>query len=298
MSFSSEVKAELDKQIGASRHCQIAEMAAYVANIAKIQDGKLLFHSENDRLLKKVFTLLQKTYSINSDDEGGDGDLTISDPARVAFVTESVRYSEMQGGAVSPLLLKNSCCRRAYLRGCFVSIGSMSDPEKHYHLEFYCSEMPQAEQLMAVLQDFGIKARTTVRKGHTIVYLKESESIAEFLSVVGAVQAMMELENLRIEKELRGDANRRVNCDTANIQKTLNAAERQLEDIQYLQERYGLQRLSDPLRQMAEVRLEYPEATLAELGEMLDPKVGKSGVNHRLRKLSEIAEEHRNRCGG
>ena len=298
MSFSAEVKAELDKQIGASRHCQIAEMAAYVANIAQISDGKLLFHSENDRLLKKVFTLLQKTYSINSDDEGGDGDLTISDPARVAFVTESVRYSEMQGGAVSPLLLKNSCCRRAYLRGCFVSIGSMSDPEKHYHLEFYCSEMPQAEQLMAVLQEFGIKARTTVRKGHMIVYLKESESIAEFLSVVGAVQAMMELENLRIEKELRGDANRRVNCDTANIQKTLNAAERQLEDIQYLQERYGLQRLSDPLRQMAEVRLEYPEATLAELGEMLDPKVGKSGVNHRLRKLSEIAEEHRNRCGG
>lgn len=298
MSFSAEVKAELDKQIGASRHCQIAEMAAYVANIAQISDGKLLFHSENDRLLKKVFTLLQKTYSINSDDEGGDGDLTVSDPARVAFVTESVRYSEMQGGAVSPLLLKNSCCRRAYLRGCFVSIGSMSDPEKHYHLEFYCSEMPQAEQLMAVLQEFGIKARTTVRKGHTIVYLKESESIAEFLSVVGAVQAMMELENLRIEKELRGDANRRVNCDTANIQKTLNAAERQLEDIQYLQERYGLQRLSDPLRQMAEVRLEYPEATLAELGEMLDPKVGKSGVNHRLRKLSEIAEEHRNRCGG
>ena len=298
MSFSSEVKAELDKQFGASRHCQIAEMAAYVANIAQISDGKLLFHSENDRLLKKVFTLLQKTYSINSDDEGGDGDLTVSDPAQVEYVTESARYSEMQGGAVSPLLLKNSCCRRAYLRGCFVSIGSMSDPEKHYHLEFYCSEMPQAEQLQAVLQEFGIKARTTVRKGHTIVYLKESESIADFLSVVGAVQAMMELENLRIEKELRGDANRRVNCDTANIQKTLNAAERQLEDIRYLQERYGLQRLSDPLRQMAEVRLEYPEATLAELGEMLDPKVGKSGVNHRLRKLSEIAEEHRNRCGG
>ena len=298
MSFSSEVKAELDKQFGASRHCQIAEMAAYVANIAQISDGKLLFHSENDRLLKKVFTLLQKTYSINSGDEGGDGDLTVSDPAQVAYVTESVRYSEMQGGAVSPLLLKNSCCRRAYLRGCFVSIGSMSDPEKHYHLEFYCSEMPQAEQLQAVLQEFGIKARTTVRKGHTIVYLKESESIADFLSVVGAVQAMMELENLRIEKELRGDANRRVNCDTANIQKTLNAAERQLEDIRYLQERYGLQRLSDPLRQMAEVRLEYPEATLAELGEMLDPKVGKSGVNHRLRKLSEIAEEHRNKCGG
>ena len=106
---------------------------------------------------------------------------------------------------------------------------------------------------------------------------------------------MMELENLRIEKELRGDANRRVNCDTANIQKTLNAAERQLEDIRYLEQNYGLQRLNEPLRQMAEVRLEYPEATLAELGELLDPHVGKSGVNHRLRKLSEIAEEHRNR---
>ena len=96
MSFSSEVKAELDKQIGASRHCQIAEMAAYVANIAKIQNGKLLFHSENDRLLKKVFTLLQKTYSINSDEEGGTGLLTVSDPAQVAYVTESVHYSEME----------------------------------------------------------------------------------------------------------------------------------------------------------------------------------------------------------
>ncbi len=297
MSFSSEVKAELDKQIGASRHCQIAEMAAYVANIAKIQDGILQFHSENDRLLKKVFTLLQKTYSISSDDEGGTGQLTVSDPAQVAFVTESVHYSEMQGGAVSPLLLKNSCCRRAFLRGCFTCIGSMSDPEKNYHLEFYCSEDAQAQQLLTVLQEFGITARSTIRKGHTIVYLKESEAIAEFLNIAGAVQAMMELENLRIEKELRGDANRRVNCDTANIQKTLNAAERQLEDIQYLQERYGLQRLSEPLRRMAEVRLEYPEATLKELGEMLSPKVGKSGVNHRLRKLSEIAEEHRNKNG-
>ncbi|MBO6206596.1 MAG: DNA-binding protein WhiA [Lachnospiraceae bacterium] len=295
MSFSSEVKSELDKQIGASRHCQIAEMAAYVANIAKIQDGKLRFHSENDRLLKKVFTLLQKTYSINSDEEGEGSQLTVSDAAQVAYVTESVHYAEMQGGAVSPLLLKNSCCRRAYLRGCFACIGSMSDPEKSYHLEFYCSGDMQAGQLLEVLQEFGIMARSTVRKGHTIVYLKESEAIAEFLNVAGAVQAMMELENLRIEKELRGDANRRVNCDTANIQKTLNAAERQLEDIRYLERYYGLQRLNDPLRQMAEVRLEYPEATLAELGELLDPHVGKSGVNHRLRKLSEIAEEHRNR---
>lgn len=295
MSFSSEVKAELDKQIGTSRHCRIAEMAAYVANIAKIQDGNLLFHSENDRLLKKVFTLLQKTYSISTD--AGCGPLVISDPEQVAYVTESVHYAEMHGGAVSPLLLKNSCCRRAYLRGCFACIGSMSDPEKNYHLEFYCSEDAQAQQLLEVLGEFGITARATMRKGHTIVYLKESEAIAEFLSVAGAVQAMMVLENLRIEKELRGDANRRVNCDTANIQKTLNAAERQLEDIRYLQERYGLQRLSEPLRRMAEVRLEYPEATLKELGEMLDPKVGKSGVNHRLRKLSEIAEEHRTKNG-
>ena len=291
MSFSSDVKTELDKQIGASRHCRIAEMAAYVANIAKIQDGKLRFHSENDRLLKKVFTLLQKTYSINPEWETGL--LSVSDPVQAAYVTESVHSSEMQDGAVSTLLLKNSCCRRAYLRGCFSCIGSMSDPEKSYHLEFYCSGDTQARQLLEVLEEFAIMARSTVRKGHTIVYLKESEAIAEFLNVVGAVQAMMELENLRIEKELRGDANRRVNCDTANIQKTLNAAERQLEDIRYLERNYGLQRLNEPLRQMAEVRLEYPEATLAELGELLDPHVGKSGVNHRLRKLSEIAEEQR-----
>ena len=197
MSFSSDVKTELDKQIGASRHCRIAEMAAYVANIAKIQDGKLRFHSENDRLLKKVFTLLQKTYSINPEWETGL--LSVSDPVQASYVTESVHSSEMQDGAVSTLLLKNSCCRRAYLRGCFSCIGSMSDPEKSYHLEFYCSGDMQARQLLEVLEEFAIMARSTVRKGHTIVYLKESEAIAEFLNVVGAVQAMMELDNLRIE---------------------------------------------------------------------------------------------------
>ena len=287
MSFSAQVKEELDRQYGSSRHCQIAEMAAYVANIAKIQGGSLQFHSENDSLLKKVFTLLQKTYTINADENCGTGNLLVSDPALAAFVADSVHFKEIREGAVSLLLLKNSCCKRAYLRGCFACIGSMSDPGKSYHLEFHCAGERQAVQLQELLREFEITAKRTLRKGHTIVYLKESESIAAFLNVAGAHQALMEMENLRIEKELRGDTNRRVNCDTANIQKTLDAAQRQLQDIQYLEAHYGLQRLTEQLRQMAEVRLEYPDATLKELGELMDPPVGKSGVNHRLRKLSE-----------
>ncbi|MBO5281608.1 MAG: DNA-binding protein WhiA, partial [Lachnospiraceae bacterium] len=132
-----------------------------------------------------------------------------------------------------------------------------------------------------------------LRKKYYVVYIKEGEGIVDLLNVMGAHVSLMNLENLRILKEMRNSINRRVNCETANITKTVNAAGRQIEDILYLREHYGLKKLSPGLREMAEVRLEYPDAPLKELGEYLDPPVGKSGVNHRLRKLSELAEQLR-----
>ncbi|MCR5249783.1 MAG: DNA-binding protein WhiA [Lachnospiraceae bacterium] len=182
---------------------------------------------------------------------------------------------------------------RLFLRDSFLACGHLSDPEKGYHLEFTCDDSETAEKIRANLDSFQIRSGITVRKGKHVVYVKESESIAEFLSVTGAHQSMMELENLRIVKSVRSDVNRRVNCDTANIRKMLQASERQIEDIRYVERHMGLGRLSEPLRLVAELRLEHPELNLQELGEMLEPPVGKSGINHRLRKISGIAEELR-----
>lgn len=194
---------------------------------------------------------------------------------------------------VSPLLMKNSCCQRAFLRGAFLSVGSMSDPQKSYHLEFVCSDEPKAEQLRSVMAEFDIEARIVPRKKYYVVYLKEGSAIADLLNVCEAHKALMRLEELRVVKDVRNSINRRVNCEAANITKTVNAATRQIEDIEYLRDHYGFDRLSPSLRQMAEVRLENPDSPLAELGTFLEPAVGKSGVNHRLRKLSELADRMR-----
>ena len=147
--------------------------------------------------------------------------------------------------------------------------------------------------MLDVIHSFGIEAKSILRKKYYVVYIKESESIVDLLNVMEAHVALMNLENLRILKGMRNSINRRVNCEAANITKTVNAASRQIEDILFLRDHYGFEKLPDNLRQMAQVRLEYPEATLKELGEYLDPPVGKSGVNHRLRSLSEIAEKNR-----
>ncbi len=156
-----------------------------------------------------------------------------------------------------------------------------------------CSDAAQAEQLVETLLFYEIRAKIVVRKKYHVVYIKESEEIVELLNVIGAHISLMNLENLRILKDMRNAVNRRVNCETANITKTVNAASKQIDDILYIKEHYGFDNLADNLRMMAELRLEYPDASLKELGGYATPAVGKSGVNHRLRKLCELAEKLR-----
>ena len=287
MSFSSEVKEELSKHISPARHCQIAELAAFMhfcGQYGRDENGNYIiaFQTEKEAARRKGFTLLKKTYNI-------DTDVAISREQMEAFIQKIGNLNE----PVSNLLIKNSCCQRAFLRGAFLSIGSMSDPQKSYHLEFVCTDEDKARQLQSVIQGFEIDAKIVLRKKYYVVYLKEGSGIVDLLNVCEAHVALMNLENLRILKEMRNSINRRVNCEAANITKTVNAATRQIEDIEYLRDYYGFQKLPDNLRQMAEVRLEYPDAPLKELGEYLDPPVGKSGVNHRLRKLSELADRLR-----
>lgn len=287
MSFSSEVKEELARHISPARHCQIAELAAimnYCGQYGRDAEGNYTigFQTENESARRKGFTLLKKTYNI-------DTDVSINEDQIRGLLQKVGDLHE----PVSQLLIKNSCCQRAFLRGAFLSIGSMSDPQKGYHLEFVCVDENKAKQLQSVLLGFDIDAKIVTRKKYYVVYMKDGAGIVDLLNVCEAHIALMKLENLRIVKEMRNSINRRVNCETANISKTVNAATRQIEDILYLKEYYGFVNLPDGLRQMAEVRLENPDVPLKELGEYLDPPVGKSGVNHRLRKLSELAERLR-----
>lgn len=289
MSFSSNVKEELEKVIPNSRHCQVAELAAMIhfgCNI-RLSNGypeEITIVSENSSVSRKYFTLLKKTFMING--------ITEKVLQAVKILDESGHLHSLSE-EINPVLLKNSCCRRAFLRGAFLCFGSMSDPNKGYHLEFVCEYEAWAEQIRQVVASFDIEARIIRRKKYYVVYLKEGAGIVDLLNVIGAHRCLMELENLRVEKEVRNSINRQVNCEAANITKTVNAANKQIQDIELLQKHYGLSNLPENLRQMAKIRLEHPESSLQELGGYLNPPVGKSGVNHRLRKLSEIAEKIR-----
>ena len=282
MSFSSEVKEELAKHLGTGRHCQIAELAALIAFEGKTN----AVEPENQFLAQKYHLLLKQLYNIEEIRSNEDAARVFSTVKMWDEAEEKPAPSE----TVKGLLIQQNCCKRAYIRGAFLAGGSISDPNKSYHFEIVCRGLQQAEQLRDVINSFEMDAKIVPRKKYQIVYLKEGAQIVDILNVMEAHVALMNLENVRILKEMRNSVNRKVNCETANISKTVNAAVKQLTDIEYIRERAGLSSLPDNLREMALLRLEYPDAPLAELGTYLNPPVGKSGVNHRLRKISEIAE--------
>ena len=191
------------------------------------------------------------------------------------------------------MITQNACCKRAFIRGAFIASGSMSDPKKAYHFEIVADGEEKAGQLRDLIQAFSVDAKIVMRKKNYVVYVKEGSQIVDLLNVMEAHVALMDLENVRILKEMRNSINRQVNCEAANISKTVAAASKQIEDIIYIRDNVGLGDLADGLEDIARLRIEYPEASLKELGAMLLPPIGKSGVNHRLRKLSMIAEELR-----
>ena len=292
MSFSGNIKSELFRVTASSRHCMLAEMAAiyeFCGKRSQADDGKIVISSENELAVRKFFTLLRKTFNMYKDyppDEtvvqkkGANLRLEIDDPDEAKKVRSAVK--------VTTDTLR-SCCRRAYIRGAFLAAGSVSDPEKSYHLEIVCQEMRQALFLEQLLESFEIEAKTILRKKNYVLYVKDGTRIVETLNVMGAHVALMDFENMRILKEMRNSVNRKVNCETANIGKTVTAAQRQIEDIKRLMAGDDYKQLPPALKEMAELRVSHPEATLKELGELCTPPLGKSGVNHRLRKLSQIA---------
>ena len=316
MSFSGMVKEELSRQIGLARHCKMAELAAILCSCGKMEcfsgDSKLKIQTENEAVARKCFTLLQKTFNIDTEiairessmlKKGNVYHVEITDLLQVQNVLQGTKLSvnEADRGTLfleNGLITQQNCCKRAFVRGAFLASGSISDPEKGYHFEIVCQDEVKAENLRDIIHTFQIDAKIVLRKKSYVVYVKEGAQIVEMLGIMEANIALMNLENVRILKEMRGSVNRKVNCETANINKTVSAAIRQIEDIRYIEETTGFSSLPEPLEQMARLRLQYPEASLLELGKMLTPVVGKSGVNHRLRKLKEIAEDLRRKQGG
>ena len=277
MSFSSDVKEELARQHSKARHCQIAELAAMIMQEGRItmSPPSLSFESENPILMEKYVLLMKRAFDIDVSAE--------MDAQACKRIIE----------AIQGLYLEKTCCKRAFIRGAFMASGSMSDPNKAYHFEIVCRTPEQAARLQELMKEFETDPKIVERKQYYVVYLKEGSQIVDMLNVMEAYVSLMNLENVRILKEMRNTVNRKVNCETANISKTVNAAVKQIADIELIRDTQGLDSLPLPLREMAQVRLEYPEAPLKDLGAYLDPPVGKSGINHRLRKLAAVAEEIR-----
>ncbi|HHV10494.1 MAG TPA: DNA-binding protein WhiA [Clostridiales bacterium] len=291
----------------------------------------LKLQTENLDVARKYFTLIRKTFNINIDisvktnstvKDNRTYTLFLRDSKAIDLILQAAKLAQeaeaalgalfqdgrlraemKQGGpakAVSlelgiadPVITQNACCKRAFIRGAFLSSGSMSDPKKAYHFEIVLSSLQKAEWIQEIIQTFSVDAKIVKRKKNYIVYVKEGSQIVDLLNVMEAHVALMDLENVRILKEMRNSINRQVNCEAANINKTVTAASKQIDDIIFIRDNVGLGDLADGLEDIARLRVEYPEASLKELGAMLCPPIGKSGVNHRLRKLSMIADQLR-----
>lgn len=291
MSFSGKIKEELAQHYAKARHCNLAELSALVHMSGSFEkDGYgsciLKLHTENDGVARKCFTLLGKTFNISTD-------IAIRRNTAKGSCSYYIRAKGEELLAVENVIVQAVCCKRAYIRGAFIASGSMSDPDKSYHFEIVCGTLKQAEYLRNMINSFEMDAKIVKRKKSYVVYLKEGSQIVDVLNIMEAHVALLELENVRILKEMRNTVNRKVNCETANINKTVSASVRQMEDIIYIRDNIGFDKLPDGLKDVALTRLKYPDATLKELGGLLENPIGKSGVNHRLRKLSEIAEKLR-----
>lgn len=305
-SFSTEVKNELARNIDTKPCCRIAELAALMRMGASVSiGGKNLgvnFTTENAAIARKTLTLIKESFQLKTEVMVSRARRLKKNNSYLIRVAPSPLVSElltklgiMQGDNLNVksdrALVRRNCCRRAYLRGAFLGGGSVNRPEGEYHLEFVTGSYQFAELLVYIFKKFEIVAGLTDRKNDYVVYLKDGESIMDFLGLVGADKALTDFEVARNLKDVRNQVNRLVNCETANLQKTVNAACRQVERIRYIEDKIGLEHLPESLQTIASLRLRHPEATLRDMITLLGNTIGKSGINHRLRKLEQIASD-------
>ena len=314
MSFSSAAKNELSRIIPENRCCRIAELSAIIrmGGIVRFhgsQNVSLRIVTENAAIARKLFSLLKGLYGLNiaimvkrnkhlKKNNSYILEITAAMGAEKVLQETGVLTRERNNGVelnygVPAGVAQRRCCTRAYLRGAFLGGGSVSNPEKAYHLEFVTESSQHAEDLKELINGFGLNSKIVERKGSFVVYVKEGEQIVDLLNIMGAYSALLKFENTRIYKDMRNNVNRIVNCETANLTKIINASVKQIENIEYIRDTVGLGSLPPNLREIAELRLSYPDASLKELGQMLTPPLGKSGINHRFRRIQELAESIR-----
>lgn len=325
MSFSSKVKKEISGHVNHGRHCKIAELLAIVLAVGEVElknsQVKLILKLENTLIGDKIISLFEELfeekiivyrevkYIIIEDQKMIDKILQtiklldyvdyleedwLDEEELLEMEDDGITYVSSRGVSLQNChfphqVIQKDCCKRAFLRGMFLATGSVNNPNKAYHFEIVVHNREMAEVVQKIMNNFSLDAKIVKRKKYYVVYLKEGSMIVDVLNLMEAYVSLMDMENVRILKDIRNDINRHVNCEMANIKKTVNAARRQIESIQYIEQTKGLKFLNEPLRKLAELRLEEPDANLSELGEMLNPPVSKSGVNHRLRKICEIA---------
>lgn len=310
MSFSSKVKGEICRYVDMSKEEALAEISAImkVSGTIAFSGSGLSFKmtTENPASARVIFTLLKEHFNIHSKLMVKKSNSLKKNNIYMVVISEDMGVRDLlyETGILQDIdgimnlnyrinkdMIKNEDIKRAYVRGAFIGGGSISNPERTYHLEFVTHSEEYAIDLKDLINTFGLNSKVIQRKSSHIIYIKEGEQIVDLLNIIGAHSSLLELENIRIMKEMRNNVNRLVNCETANLSKTVNAAVRQVESIRLIQNKIGLQRLPQNLREVAELRLNYPDESLKELGQMLEPPVGKSGINHRLRKIEKIAEE-------
>jgi conserved hypothetical protein len=290
MSFAAQTKKELT-MIESAPCCELAELSALIRmnGTVQVSNRKVVLDvsTENAAIARRIFTLLKRRFGVQAE-------LLVRKKMRLkknnVYI---VRIPSMVEEILSKLSI--ACCKRAYLRGAFLAGGSVNDPEgSSYHLEIATQYEEHCRALVELANKYRLNARCIERKKGFIFYIKEGEKIIELLGIIGAHQALFKFEDVRIMRDMRNSVNRIVNCETANLNKTIGAAVRQIDNIKLLQKVIGLENLPEKLREVAEVRLAHPEINLKEVGDLLKGNVSKSGVNHRLRKIDELAEKIRN----
>jgi len=311
MSFASDTRGELARELCAHICCARSELAAALLSSGGISyRGKnryaLSLTAADAAVVRRYFALLKQFWGITgqirtlvSDSLSGQTryQLMIPEEESLRLLEETMLLDDSALFGVrqwpDPELVKYACCRKSFVKGAFLMCGAVSNPDKEYHIEIAAPTEEFAQFVIEMMNYFEISAKMTCRKAKYVVYLKRAEEISSVLTLLGATNSVLHLENVRIKKDVSNQVNRQMNCDTFNINRTMNAAGSQIQDIQFLDEQIGLDKLPGQLREIAEVRVSNPEISLSGLGELLNPPISKSGVNGRLRKLSELARKLR-----
>ena len=294
MSFAGDVKTELCRAPLSRRCCAQAEAygALLYCNTFTAAEARVV--TENEAFAQRLPALLKKGFHLTFDrlpEGGGKRVFVLDDPAKLAVLHQAFgSHPRALALHLNFAVVEEPCCRAAFLRGAFLAGGSVTDPRKGYHLELATSHHSVSREVLALMRELDQEPKSAQRKGNAVIYFKQSEKIEDFLTCVGAPIAAMEVMNAKLERDLRGKVNRRVNCDAANLDKAVEAAMSQVEAIRRLEGAGTLITLPDKLREVAALRLAHPEDTLAQLAQRCDPPITKSALNHRLRKLVELGK--------